>query len=217
VQQNIRDVNARFADFVKQFPRKMKPRGGRGGGAVFLRVNGLVALAVGEPLRDIGGQRRFARAVEHFLKNALILKIYDASARLRRLHHACAKLVVNPVYQAFLRASAGFDKRFPAMIVDAAQQKELHRAACVLPHGVKPRGDHARCVAHEHVARPEVAQNIGEDLVARRLRFPVVYEQARIAAVCGGRLRDERMGQIVVKIACFQTSSPVFNQLMIIG
>lgn len=74
----------------------------------------------------------------------------------------------------------------------------------MLGAGIEAGGQHARAVQNEHVARFQIVRNIAEDAVLDALIFAVIDEETgRIARLCG-RLRDELLGKIVIKIAGFQ-------------
>ncbi|MPM69722.1 hypothetical protein SDC9_116670 [bioreactor metagenome] len=50
----------------------MQSRGRRGGGAVRLGIDRLIAGFVCKPLRDVRRQRHLSRAVEHLFENAVV-------------------------------------------------------------------------------------------------------------------------------------------------
>lgn len=203
VQQHGHDVDALGADALQQLGGEVQPGRRRGGAAVDLRVDGLVARAVRELFVDVGGKRHLAEPVEHVFKHALIEEAHRAPAVLADGQDLGGQFALaEHEARAGFGLLAGLEDDLPVRQIQAAQQQKLDGSARALLDAVQAGGNDARLVDHQHVAGVQVIGDVAEDAVLNLPAVPVVDEQAAAVARLCGRLRDEFLRKFVVKIAC---------------
>jgi hypothetical protein len=200
----------------------MEARGGSGGGAEYLREDGLVAVAVFGCVRlilwamDVGGQRHVADAVEDgaevggggepesafaevgsgddfgFEEGCGVVRCGEVEA-LAGLHFSAGSYKGGPLVLGELLGEEDFDA---AGGVGRASLGVLTADAC----GVEARGDDPAVVENEEVAGVEELGEIAEEVVAVLTGVAVEDEHAAGAADGRGRLRDEFFGELEMEI-----------------
>ena len=190
----------------------MQPRGRRGGAAVHLGVDGLVARLVFQLFVDIRRQGHLAEAVEHILKHALVEEAHGAPAVLADGQDFRDELAVaEHEARAGLGLFAGLEDDLPIRQVQPTQEQELNRAAGAFLHAVQARGDDAGLVDDQHIAGVQVVDHIAEDFMLNRAGIAMVDEQAAAVARLDGRLRDQLLRQVIIKITGFHVHSLFCN------
>ena len=194
-----------LSDRVEQFGREVQSRGRRGGGALLLRVDRLIAREVVLLFVNVRGEGKFPDRVEQFVVAckafAVVVERYDAVPVVKhRFDRRAEQSVPEEQDGARLRPFAGTNQRFPAPLADFFQKQEFHRSARFFGHAEQPGGDHLRRVDDQNILRVEKVDDLGENVMLGRVLFAVEHHQARAVAPLGGRLRDQFLGQIVVEI-----------------
>ena len=206
MQQHRHDLHALGAHALQQLGRKVQAGRRRGGAAVYLGIDRLIAGLVLQLLVDVRRQRHLAQAVEHILKHALILKAHGAPAVLSHRQHLGPQLALaEHEARAGLGLFAGLEDDLPVGEVQPAQQQELNRPAGTLLHAVQACRDDAGLVDDEHVAGIQIVDHIVKDSVLDGACVSVIDQQAAGIARTGRRLRDQLLRQVVVKIGCLHS------------
>ena len=113
VQENIRRFHAFFPQAVEERGREMQPRGGRGGGAVYLGINRLIALPVRQFFVDIRGQRHLSQAGDNVLEYAVIAECDDALPFSGATLDDEGQFLRKEKLRPFARLFARFDQNLP--------------------------------------------------------------------------------------------------------
>ena len=116
VKQDGRYLDAHGAHFFEQFGGEMQSRGRSGGGAVDMRVNGVIAAAVLQFFRDIRGKRHAPRLVEYLFEDAVERKFELSHAFFAHARHDRAQTGRKPDLGAFKQLSSRADDSFPALV-----------------------------------------------------------------------------------------------------
>ena len=185
VQRDPMQARAGRLDAREQGRREVKPRRRRRDGAGFVGEDRLVGLAIlgrgGPARRDIRGQRRQADPLDRLVeRRAGKCEVQDDFARLA----LGLDLGVERGEQAgmalggFAEANAladfqllrGTNERAPAAFVDALDQHRLDLGDRVpaRAHPVETRGDDARVVDDNRVARPQEVRKIPDAPIQQR-------------------------------------------------
>ncbi len=190
------------------------------------RVDGLVLLAVALVVRDVGRRGHVARLVDglvqrealrrreaHQAAAAVVLQVVDHLAGQhdgpahRRVDAALAVLD----HRTLLQALAGLDQALPhvaerVLVLAALEQQRLAHAARALLVTHEPRGHHAGLVRDHEVARLEVVHDVVEVPVLDAAVVAVQHEQPAGVPRLRRLLRDELLGEVVVKVVCAHAS-----------
>ena len=202
VQRDEALAHALFGYLRQQLLGKMQSRGGRGGAAQLLGVDGLVALTVLEFGLDIRRERHFAQALEHLEEDAVILELDYPVAAFGDLDDLGLELAVaEHQLGARLGLAARAGQALPAPAAEVAQQQHLDSAAG-FTRAEQPRGQDARVVHHEAVALSEQLRQLREHAVLYLARHLVQAQQARSVALLQRGLGNQLLGQVKVKIRC---------------
>ena len=177
--------------------------GRRSGDAVLIGgEDGLVLLGVLEGSGDVRRQRHLPCAVEHFFENPVVEQFHTLSAfRAGIAQNANRKLLVHLVTAPGGGSPRRFAEALPLRIADPLEQQKLHRAARILTLAKQPCGQNPRVVSNQHVLWRQKLRNLGKDAVLNGAVLSIVNQQARTRAVRYRRLRNEFLGQVVIKIA----------------
>ena len=201
MQRYRRDVDPLCADLVQQFVGEVQSRGRCSGRTQLVGIDGLVTLVVLELCSDVGRQRHIADLLEHRVDAfPLVGKADQAVAALHRLQHLAghqpvAKGELDPRLCLF----AGFDQRFPDVLLLLFQQQHLDVPAGVGLDAVQARRDNAGVVDHQQVAWIQIVDDVIKVMVAARAALAVHHQQARVVPRLHRRLRDLLLGQIKPK------------------
>ena len=190
---------------VQQGRREMQSGRGRGHGAVFLRVDRLVAVPVLRVRRAayVGRQRRAA----HLLDDPGHVRVpaeTDAAYLLPGavLHGGGQDAALQVQARPFREPCARLQQDFPSVgrgFACLADQHDFNPPAGFRPHPPKPGGHHPRPVEHQRIGRGQVVDNIPESPVFDHAGAPVHHHQPGCVAGFGGILGDQLFRQGVVE------------------
>ena len=220
------EAHALLLDALDELGREMQARGRSRSAMLLLHgVDGLVLLGIALVIGDIGRQRHVARSVDRLVERAqgavgvlpdrleahqapaaaIVDELEDGRAQhdrspLGRQGAAGAVLDLGTGLQALARVHQALPHDPHRIDVLAAiQQQGLRRAARRLPADQARRHD-TGLVRDQHVARLQVIDDIAEDAVVDGAVAAMEHEQAARIAGFGGRLGDQLIGQVVIKV-----------------
>ena len=205
-------VHPHLLDLPQQLRGEMQPRGGRGGRAVFPGIDRLIPLLVAELFLDIGGQGHGAQLLQQLKKNSIILEPDQAIAvGLDLLHHGGEPPVAKGDGRPLPQPAAGIDDAVPQITLHIFQQKDLHRGRAGPRFlAIEPGREHPGVVDDQAVSRPEMLWQIIKMLVPHRASASVQGHEPGMIPLQEGRLGDELLGKIVVKIRTFHGKTSPF-------
>ena len=205
MQRDIGQTDTHFFDLVQKLLGKMQTRSGRGGRSIHLGINGLIALPVGKLRLDIGRQWHFPQAFQNFKKDTLIVELHQAVARVQDLlHRGSQRAVAEGQFRTGLQFPSRLNQALPHAAALVRQQQDLSRPAGGNPLAQQTGGDHAGVIHHQAVARTQIFRQIVKMSVLQSAVLPVQHQQTGAVAALQRRLGDQFLGQVIVKIACFQ-------------
>ena len=203
MQRNIAYLHAARGDLLQQLRREMQTGGRCGGAAQLLGVHGLIALRVLKLRLYVGRQRHFAKALQHFEENALVMEAdYPVPALGHAFHRSRKLTVAKGQLRAGLRLSARTAQAFPAAVPKVAQQHQLHAAAGESAAD-KSRGQYTGVIQNKAVPLP---QQVGELIKMHMLNFTrslIQMQKPRMVALLQRSLRDQLLRQIKIEIRLF--------------
>ena len=91
----------------------------------------------------------------------------------------------------------------PDLFAGRLQKQKLDRRTGVRADAVKPCGQDLGIIENQAVPRPEKGRDLAEYVMLDRPAFPPKHEQPAAVARLERRLRDQLLGQVIVKIAFF--------------
>ena len=147
-----------------------------------------------------------AEAVEHILEHALVewKRTVPPAVLADGQDFRDELAVAEHEARAGFGLFAGLEDDLPIRQVQPTQEQELNRAAGACPsRPYQARGDGAGLVDNQHVAGVQVVDHIAEDFIldARRCRGGMTSRRLAVARL-DGRLRDQLLRKIIVKITC---------------
>ena len=185
-------------------------RGGRRA-AQDLGVDGLIPLLVLQLLLDIGRQGHFAQVLQHLQEDALVVEAHHPVAVGQLLHHLGGQF---PVAEAQLRPCTHLPARahqaLPGLVAPVDQQQHLAGAAAGQPLAQQAGGQHPGVVQNQAVAGIQKVRQLVEVMVTGLPCLPVQRHQAGGVPLVQGRLGDQLLRKVIVKIACFH-GTPVLT------
>ena len=137
-------------------------------------------------------------------ERAAVKKFYVPLARFGDSRNLKGKFFIDRKARADFALFARANEHLPFVEAKPLQQEHFH-SSTVFRAREHPRGQNFGTIDDEHVALFKVIDDVAENPMLYRLALSVVNEQPRRIARLGGRLRDQRFGQLVKIIACFQT------------
>ncbi|MPM81411.1 hypothetical protein SDC9_128464 [bioreactor metagenome] len=189
-------------DLLQKLLGKVEARRGCGGAAQFPGVNGLIPLPVLQFLSDIGRQGHFAQAFQNLQENSLVVELHQPVAALHLADDLAGQFSVP---KGHLRAGthlfARADKTLPDALPLVHQQQHLAGPAAGQPMAQKTGGQNAGVVQNQAVPLCQEIWKLVKMVVLPGPRGLVQRQQTRRVPLFNRRLRNEFLGQVVVKIA----------------
>ena len=198
MQRHIADTHAHGLYLFQQLLGEMEARRGCGGAAHHLGVHGLIALTVLQLLLDIGWQRHFAQAIQRLQKDALVFEAHQAVAAGQFLRDLGSQLTVTEGELCALAHQA-----LPGLVAPVDQQQHLAGAAARHTLAQQTGRQHTGIVEDQTVARMEILRQIEKVPVLPRAGGLIQHQQAGGITPLDGRLGDQLLGQVEIKVMCF--------------
>ena len=202
MQRNLGNVDAAGADRIHQLRGKVQARGGRGGAAQFLGVDGLVLALILELLRDVGRQRHLAELVQLLVqclgvvgKGHILIAV-----RQRLVHHGGQAAVAELHLRARLHPLAGAGQTLPGIALDLAEQQQLADSACGHLGAHQAGRQNLGVIDNEQIALFKIMRQLMEYRVQDLIIFAVQHHQTGGIAGVGRLLRDQLLRQVVPEI-----------------
>ena len=174
--------------------------------ALGLGVDRLVAVAVGQPLGNVGGEGHEADLVEDvvyvLVSLAVKVELDEAVALLYHVHYLSRQHSLAE-HHAVARAGSltGLDQALPGVGSPLAEQQQLDpRFGPALGVAVEAGGDDLGVVDDQDVLGSDVVENIEKVLVVNGFRFSVQYHEAGVIPQLLGVLGDELLGKMVEEV-----------------
>ena len=219
MEGHIADGDAHGLHPVHQLPGEVEPGGGGGGGAVVLGVDGLVPPLVLELLFDVGGQGHPPQPLQNLQEDALVGEADQAVAALHLPNDLAHQLPVpegDPGAGPQLLPRA--DQTLPHVVPPVNEQQHLRRPAgrpvAVEAAAQEPGGQHPAVVHDEAVPGPQQVGQLVEVPVGPGPRHLVQRQQAGGVPPLQRRLGDKLLGQIKIKVMCFQWNYRILSSSM---
>ena len=179
VQRDIGLFDALGCELFQQLAGKMQTGCRRGGRAVHLGIDRLIALAVFEFFLDVWRQGHFAETLEHLKEDPLIVELHELVAVFLLSDDRRGEL---SAAEGQFGAGMGLPSRLREAFPDAAalilEQQHLDGAAGRLPMAQQPCREHAGVVHHQTVARLQQVDQIIKMPVRDLAGLPVERHQA---------------------------------------
>ena len=177
-------ASVRRADAVERLLGERQTGGRRGDRKRLPREDGLIRLAVLEPVGppDVRGQRNVADPLQERIIH-LAIEAHLAFSVLVNFRHDGREVILEAHGPALLRAPAGPGQRFPvaATLGDLAEQEDLDRPPLFVA-SLQPRREDSHVVADEQVARAKQLRKVGKPPVRDVSGLPIEDEQPAGAA-----------------------------------
>ena len=206
MQCNVSDLYTHLPDTLQQLRREVQAGGGRGGRAVHLGVDGLVALTILQLLLDVGRQRHLAQTIQHLQKDALVKEAHQTVAVWQLLRDFRFQL---PIAEGDLRAGtqllAGTNKALPHVISPVDEQQYLAGAAARYAVAQQTSRQHTGVVEDQAVAGAQIRRQVEEMPVLRGTGVLIQHQQPGGVTPLDGRLGDKRRRQVKIKIVGLHT------------
>ena len=199
---DIAQLDAHSLDLLQQLRGEVQSRRGGRRRADHLRINRLIALLILQFSLDIRRKRHPAQLLQNLKKDAFVLKMYQPVAIGQNLLHLRLKLTFSKgntgtLAQLFARAH----KTLPHVASLVHQQQDLHRAAGRTVAD-EPGRQHPGVIQHEAVPGAQELGQVIEMMVADLTGGLVQCHQPGAVPAVKWSLRNELLGQVIVKIAC---------------
>ena len=209
VKRYLTVAHALFSDCPKQLRRKMQSRRRRGGRALLLGIDRLIAVAACRSCRDIRGQWHFPDRVKHRINAVEARRIIgepnDAVSAIHNVKHlGCEKPVSEEEAIADARALPGTHERLPGAVFVHFQKQKLDGSTAFLGHAEQARRNDLGRVDNEHILGAELVYDIRKYQMPPLAAFSVEHQQTRAVPSLGRALRDQLGGKLIVKIRGFQ-------------
>jgi hypothetical protein len=202
-QGDVCDLHTLSAQPVEHLRGEMQSGSGRGSGARFPRVHGLVSLGVAQGLMDVGRQGSHAQVGQDGVETTRRLELDLPPPFPKVAYYDGGDTAAERQEGALVKTAAGPHQAFPNIALAVTfEQKNLAPARWLGSVEIDwdPRGDHARVVDHQQVATPQESWKVIEMHVPN-LAVGRQMQKAGVAAARRGPLRDQARREPVVEVA----------------
>ena len=151
MEGNKAELDALFVQSFHEVFRKMETCRRRSSRSFYTAVDRLVTLTIFEFFMNIGRQRHGTQAIQNFLKDTVVDKAYDTSAEIRIGDDLTGKFITKLNDRTNTRFFPRFDKHFPLVFVDLAQEKDLDLPARLTACADEPCRNDTRIVEDQNV------------------------------------------------------------------
>ena len=152
MEGNKAELDALFVQSFHEVFRKMETCRRRSSRAFYTAVDRLVSLTILEFFMNVGRQRHGTQAIQNFLKDTVVDKSYDTSAKIRIGDDLTGKFITKLNDRANTRFFSRFDKHYPLVFVDLAQEEDLDLPTRLTASTDEPCRNDTRIIEDQNVA-----------------------------------------------------------------
>ena len=211
MQHDGDNLNAFFADTVKQLGGEVKTGGRCCGRAFVLGIYGLITASVLELCCDVRRERHVSDFVKHFIQRAVmgfvVSEADNAVAVLDGFQNIGAQdSLTEGNRRPGLEPSSRMEQYLPDIFLDLLQKQKFNGNRRVFGDlfAVDAGGDDLGFVEYQNVARLQIVDDVAENMMFDLSCFAVEQHQTGFIPIRCGCLRDQMRGKIIVKVLCGQ-------------
>lgn len=203
MEGQVNQFNALGFDFLEKVRGEVEASCWGSCRAIFLGVDGLVAVLVFQLFMDIGWQGHVAQAFQNLQENAIVGKLHNPSPVVQLCHDGCRQATVPKAHnRASLEAFGGLGQDLPLVAGGVFEEEELDLTAGIRLVAIEAGGQDPGVVHDQGVARVELVNDVVKAGVGHGLAVPVDDQEAGGIPLLQRCLGNQVLGQVKIKIFC---------------